>query len=164
MLAGVRMAISSMDGKILVVGSSGIVAGSVTHAAIVIIGGYWDYLLTMCPYDSNGDGACDTGGCLYVSSYTLGNNWMSMYELDHPPLLPHDFVTTLYFPDVTANLSCTPFSCSDGSSPWAGPSSSTNPTTGVTAQLAVAVINIAFIDTWGDCFNAGYENPRYWCN
>jgi hypothetical protein len=127
-------------------------------------GGFWDYINVSCPYDIDANGTCDIGGCLDTANYTLSNNWMSLYELDHPLLLlPHDLVTTLYFNDVTAYLSCDVWGCYDGSSAWEGESSQTSPVAEVSANLAVAVINIGFSDTWGQCADAGNYFPGYWC-
>ena len=49
-----------------------------------------------CPYDDDGDGQCDTGGCLDISSLGFGTNYMSIYELD--PLDHDELVQTPYFP------------------------------------------------------------------
>jgi hypothetical protein len=124
-------------------------------------GGGWDYVPVNCPVDYDGDGACDAGGCLDASSYTLSNNWMSLYELDHG--LGDDFVTTLYFPDVTAYLSCTVWGCFNNAADWVASWYSTNPSTGVSTQLTVAVINISFVDIWGQCAQLAQSYPEYNC-
>jgi hypothetical protein len=124
-------------------------------------GGGWDYVFVSCPVDYDGDGACDAGGCLDASSYTLSNNWMSLYELDHAA--GDDFVTTLYFPDTTAYLNCTVWGCYNNAAEWVSPWYSTNPSTGVTAQLTVAVINISFVDIFGQCAALAQSHPEYNC-
>jgi hypothetical protein len=124
-------------------------------------GGAWDYVFVSCPVDYDGDGACDAGGCLDASSYTLSNNWMSLYELDHGAW--DDFVTTLYFPDVTAYLNCTVWGCYNNAAEWASSWYSTNPSAGVSAQLTVAVVNINFVDIYGQCAQLAQSYPQYNC-
>ena len=124
-------------------------------------GGAYDSISVSCPVDFDGDGSCDAGGCMGVSSYTLSNNWMSMYELDHG--WGDDFVTTLYFPNVSVTLTCDVWGCDDVGSAWASPSSSTVPSTGVDARLALAVINIYFIDSYNTCEELAEYDESYDC-
>ena len=125
-------------------------------------GGGWDSIGVSCPVDSDGDGSCDSGGCMDVSSYTLSNNWMSMYELDHG--WGDDFVTTLNFPNVSVTMTCDVWGCDDMGSAWVAPSSSTAPGTGVDARLALAVINIFFIYSGNTCEDLAELDERYDCD
>jgi hypothetical protein len=133
----------------------------VTSQGNGVHGGGWDWVPVNCPVDVDGDGACDGGGCLEVSSYTLSNNWMSLYELDHG--VGDDFVTTLYFPDVVTNLNCTVWGCYNNAADWVLPWYSTNPSTGVTSQLTLAVINISFVDSYGYCAQLARSYQEYNC-
>ena len=52
-----------------------------------------------CPLDSDRDGVLlDSGGCRDLRTYSRGNNFMSMYELD--PLATDELVQTIYYPDI----------------------------------------------------------------
>ena len=124
-------------------------------------GGAWENVLVSCPIDYDGDGACDAGGCMDMSTVTLSNNWMSLYELDHG--VGDDFVTTLYFPDVTTYLNCTVWGCFNNAAEWAPSWYSTNPSSGVSAQLTLAVININFVDLFGQCTSLARSYPQYNC-
>jgi hypothetical protein len=61
--------------------------------------------------DSDGDGIYDAGGCADLDGQPLNieHNFMSLYELDMPD--PDDLVESLYFPDLTVILKCTPNGC-----------------------------------------------------
>lgn len=61
--------------------------------------------------DDDGDGIFDTGGCAALNGLklTVQGNYMSVYELDAPD--GDDLVESLYFPDVTVTLRCTPEAC-----------------------------------------------------
>ncbi len=116
------------------------------------------YLSANCPYDNDGDGHCDTGGCSGISGYTVnGDIWMSLYEPDHG--VGDDFVTTLYFPSpVGLSLTCDIWGCNKSNrSSWRAPSSSTHPSTGVTAEAAFQVEYGEFLDTEGACEAAAYD-------
>ena len=77
-------------------------------------------------------------GCSNLNGYSIiENNYMSLYELDWDG---DDFVTTLYFPSPSLTFSgCDRNGCSDLRTPWKDPTSSTNPGTGVTAEMRVIV-------------------------
>ncbi len=61
--------------------------------------------------DENGDGIFDTGGCADLNGQPLNmqRNFMTLYELDSPD--PDDLVESLYFPDLSVTLRCTPNGC-----------------------------------------------------
>ncbi len=135
--------------------------GPATHGRRAI------YRSANCPYDTDGDGECDTGGCSGLSGYrVLGDIWMSLYELDHG--VGDDFVTTLYFPSpVDLSLTCDIWGCNmSNRSSWRAPSSSTHPSTGVTAEAAFQVEFGEFLDTNGACEEAVYEggDPGFECD
>ena len=77
-------------------------------------------------------------GCSGLTGHSIiENNYMSLYELDWDG---DDFVTTLYYPSPPLTLSgCTLNGCSTLCTPWEDPTSSTNPGTGVTAEMRVVV-------------------------
>ena len=66
------------------------------------------------PVDDNCDGIMDSGGCADLDGliYSIRNNFMTLYELDHPGIgLNDDLVQSLYFSDVSGTSVCTPESC-----------------------------------------------------
>lgn len=65
-------------------------------------------------------------------SWGASNNFMSLYELDWDG---NDFITTLYFPSTSVSLNCNYYGCTGGTSGWVGVSRSTNPRTGVDADM-----------------------------
>lgn len=76
-------------------------------------------------------------GCTAMhSTWTMGNNFMSLYELDWNG---NDFITTLYFPSTSVPMNCNYYGCSGGNSGWVSVSRSTRPYTGVDAQMRTNV-------------------------
>lgn len=71
-----------------------------------------------CPRDTDSDGVCDTGGCLYAGGWTTTNNYMTLYELDWPDA--DDLVQSLYFPNTSVSVSCTVAGCSPNESAYVG--------------------------------------------
>jgi hypothetical protein len=70
------------------------------------------------PYDSNGDGQADAGGCQPYDGFQMAyaNSFMDVYETDP---LGDDYVTTLTLPYMTVTLSCPDYSrCVATSSQW----------------------------------------------
>ena len=66
------------------------------------------------PVDDNCDGIMDSGGCADLDGliYSIRNNFMTLYELDHSGIgINDDLVQSLYFSDVSGTLACTPESC-----------------------------------------------------
>ena len=63
------------------------------------------------PDDNDCDGIMDSGGCADLDglTYTIRNNFMTLYELDARE--PDDLVQSLYFQDVSGTLECTVESC-----------------------------------------------------
>ncbi len=61
--------------------------------------------------DYDYDGIMDSGGCLDLNGYQVlvQQNFMTVYELDHPD--PDDVINSLFYPDVSVTLSCSPESC-----------------------------------------------------
>ncbi|MFN0122539.1 MAG: carboxypeptidase-like regulatory domain-containing protein [Blastocatellia bacterium] len=61
--------------------------------------------------DTNADGVGDSGGCLALNGkiITIQQNFMSVYELD--TLDEDDLIQTMFYPDLTVRLSCTPARC-----------------------------------------------------
>ena len=77
-------------------------------------------------------------GCSGLDGHTIiENNYMVLYEFDRDG---NDFVTTRYYPSPSLTLSgCTLNHCSKIETDWEDPTSSTNPGTGVTAEMRVVV-------------------------
>jgi len=120
-------------------------------------GGY-DTVYVSCPYDLNGDGICDYGGCRDLWAYTIRGNWMYLYELDKGDW--DDFITFLSFGDATVYLSCTPQYCGFAMSSWLQ-SYQIDP---VSSQLALAIHWAAFSDPYNYCRGyLGSLDPRYNC-
>lgn len=121
-------------------------------------------LRTTCPFDSDGDGFCDTGGCKDISSYSEMNHFMSIYELD--PWDHDSLVQTLYFPPLTVSLSCDPWGCPIAGSQWAGPARYDSPLwpPKIYAEAAIAVGWGLFRDTAHVCRTLGFYDARYNCH
>jgi hypothetical protein len=67
--------------------------------------------LVSTPRDLNCDGAFDSGGCLDLNgfTFTVRNNFMTVYELDSPD--SDDLVESMYFPDLTITMNCDAYGC-----------------------------------------------------
>lgn len=104
-----------------------------------------------CPFDSNGDGIPDQGGCGDVKQYSSGTNFMSLYELD--PICCDQLVQTVYFPNITLPLSCDVFGCAQTSSDFVSPAFWDSPATPpkVFAEMAMVVNWGGFVNTGGAC-------------
>lgn len=63
------------------------------------------------PVDNDSDGVFEAGGCADLNGIALNvqQNFMTVYELDSPDT--DDLVQSLYFPDVSVLLRCTPEAC-----------------------------------------------------
>jgi hypothetical protein len=110
-----------------------------------------------CPYDTNGDGVCDQGGCKSLTSVSLSAGYMTLYELDSWD--QDDFVQTLYFPgNLTVGLSCQPGYCyAPVYSSWVSPSSySPSYPVMATAQIAAKVVMADFNDNGVPCTSCIY--------
>lgn len=123
----------------------------VTATAVNVHGTRYVDIPVRCPFDSNGDGIPDSGGCADVTSFSSGTNFLSLYELD--PGCCDELVQTVYFPAVTLNLACDVFGCAGTGSSWLSPLSWDSPSSPakVFAELAVVVNWGAFVDTSGGC-------------
>ncbi|MDE2758380.1 MAG: hypothetical protein OXU26_12710 [Acidobacteriota bacterium] len=121
------------------------------------------YVYVSCPYDSNDDGICDSGGCASVSSFYSGSNWMTLYELDEWD--DDEVVQSLYFPSVTMSLNCDAMSCNSVTSSWLWPTSYDTPISPalVDARLAVRVNSGRFADRDGNCAMRAAVDERYDC-
>ncbi len=104
-----------------------------------------------CPLDTTGDGQFDRGGCADVTSWSPGQNFMSLYELD--PATPDELVQTLYFPPTPVALTCNVLGCAAAGSEWVGPIRYEDPAEPprVYAEMA-AVVNFGnFVDAARVC-------------
>src|SRR5690606_21140765 len=108
-------------------------------------------LPTGCPYDLNGDGICDGGGCMDVWRITYQNNYMSLYELD--PWGTDSLIQTVYFGATTVYTACDPFRCGGTGSAWAAPTAYNSPTwpPKISARLATVVNSGRFYDPNRTC-------------
>lgn len=118
---------------------------------------------TSCPYDSNGDGICDKGGCKDIAGVTASNNYFSLYELD--PICCDELVQSVYFPQTTAMLACAPRRCPAAGSAWVKPSFYDSPSwpPKVDGQVAIAVSSGTFSDPNGTCAYYARFDRRYNC-
>jgi uncharacterized protein (TIGR03437 family) len=100
-----------------------------------------------CPFDTDGNGIADQGGCKDVTSYSHGNNFMSIYELD--PLGPDELLQTLYFPPMPVSLKCDLLSCPAAGSDWLAPSFYQSPSSPakIYAEMATVVNYGTFVDS-----------------
>lgn len=94
-----------------------------------------------CPFDTNGDGVFDTGGCLDANSISVTGNYMDLYELDKRDF--DTFVTRLSFP----NLSVSPQNCEWDSCPstpvqsWHAQTGASPSLPGTEAKIGLAIAN-----------------------
>jgi uncharacterized protein (TIGR03437 family) len=101
-----------------------------------------------CPFDTNGDGIPDQGGCADVKQYSSGTNFMSLYELD--PICCDQLIQSVYFPALTVPLSCDVFGCAQAASEFVSPSFWDSPTT-----PAKVFAQVAMLVNWGGFVNQG---------
>jgi hypothetical protein len=120
-------------------------------------------LATTCPFDSDGDRICDTGGCSALSAYTQASHFMSLYELD--TWATDDLVQTLYFPEMTVPLTCNAWGCGIAGSQWVSPAYYQNPSWPPKAynEAAIVVGWGSFSDPNRVCRNYASKDPRYNC-
>lgn len=125
-----------------------------------------------CPYDSTGDGFCDSGGCKDLTRVTWVHNWMSVYEIDNDALVPHpeltpgsDLVQTLYFPQVVPVSKCNISTCKFRKTiKWFSPSSYEDPSESVIeAKLGIQVLGVTYEDPGRKCDQAGVLYEEYNC-
>lgn len=104
-----------------------------------------------CPFDTDGDGLPDQGGCRDVASYEHGTNFISLYELD--PGGRDELIQTLYFPPAPVALECGLLGCPAAGSEWVSPSSYDSPVTPakVYAEMAMVVNSGSFVDSASAC-------------
>ena len=117
-----------------------------------------------CPYDSDGDGFCDTGGCADLSFFSSRENWMTLFELDK--FERDDRVQKMIFPRVSVTLNCTAMSCSEsGTSSWVSPDRYEDPSSLalVYAKAAIKVNWGQFHDIYGRCALWALNDHRYDC-
>ncbi len=128
-----------------------------------VLGTYYGAVGSSCPYDSNGDGYCDTGGCRDFQGIWLGSSYMSLYELD--PVCCDDLVQTVYFPATWVPLNCTPLGCPAAGSEWVNPNLYDSPPSPpkLRAQFALVSNYGVFSDPSGTCAKYGQTDPRYNC-
>jgi hypothetical protein len=95
-------------------------------------------LPTGCPYDTNGDGICDGGGCMDVWRITTESNFLSLYELD--PWGADTLIQTVYFAPTTVYTACDPWSCRATGSTWVAPTAYDSPSWPPKADARVATV------------------------
>lgn len=105
-----------------------------------------------CPFDSNGDGIPDKGGCSDLMDYASGANFMSLYELD--PVCCDQLVQTVYFPQVSVKLTCDALGCAPVASEWVSPVSWDSP-----VSPAKVFAEFAMIVNWGGFVNQNRTCP-----
>ena len=128
-----------------------------------VLGTYYGGVPASCPYDSDGDGYCDTGGCRDFQGIWLGSSYMSLYELD--PICCDDLVQTIYFPATWIPLTCTPWGCPAVGSEWVSPNLYDSPSwpPKVSAQFAMVENWGFFSDPYDTCASYAQMDPKYNC-
>lgn len=136
----------------------------VSTTDVNILGTYYGQVAASCPYDTDGDGYCDTGGCRDFQGIWLGSSYMSLYELD--PICCDDLVQTVYFPATWIPLDkCTPWRCPAVGSEWVSPNLYDSPPSPakVSAQFAMATNWGVFSDPGNVCAVYAQRDPKYRC-
>ncbi len=129
-----------------------------------VLGTYYGEVSVSCPYDSDGDGYCDTGGCRGgFEGIWLGSSYMTLYELD--PVCCDEVVQTVYFPATWIPLNCTPWYCPAAGSEWVSPNLYDSPSwpPKVNAQFAMASNYGVFVDRYNTCAWYAQMDPKYAC-
>ncbi|MGH9631033.1 MAG: hypothetical protein ACRD7E_22215 [Bryobacteraceae bacterium] len=128
-----------------------------------VLGTFYGAVGASCPYDTNGDGYCDSGGCKDFPGIYLESAYMSLYELD--PLASDDLVQSVYFPATWIPLNCTPWSCPAAGSQWVNPNKYDSP-----AYPARVRSQFAMVSNWGTfsdpnrtCAQYAQTDPRFNC-
>jgi hypothetical protein len=104
-----------------------------------------------CPYDTNGDGICDSGGCKPVTGISVQAGYMTVYEMDAPD--EDDLVQSVYYSgNFNISLSCEAGYCFPAQSSWKSPSSYDPPSPiRLTANIKAVVPWAEFADDSGTC-------------
>jgi hypothetical protein len=128
-----------------------------------VLGTYYGQVAVSCPYDTNGDGYCDAGGCKDNQGVYLQSTYMSLYELD--PVCCDDLVQTVYFPATWVPLACTPWNCPAAGSQWVNPSYYDSPNTPAKVKAQFAMVNnqAVFSDPNNACARLAQTDPKYRC-
>ena len=115
-----------------------------------------------CPRDTDGDGSCDEGGCLYHEWIGTSNNYMSLYEID--PCDEDELVQSVYFPSTSVETTCDIWGCAVGSSPWVSPTFYQDPSYQVVfAEMALVYNGAYFVDPYGACADLAQYDYSYNC-
>ena len=125
--------------------------GQISTMGINVLGTQAVDVPVTCPLDSDRDGVLDSGGCRDLRTYSRGNNFMSMYELD--PLATDELVQTIYYPDIAVPLACEILRCPAAGSEWVRPVGYDSPASPpkVFAEMAMVINSGAFLDSAGAC-------------
>lgn len=137
--------------------------GQASTTDVNVLGTYYGAVQSSCPYDSNGDGYCDSGGCRDFQGIWLGSSYMSLYELD--PICCDELVQSVYFPATWAPLNCTPWGCPAAGSDWVNPNMYDSPSwpPKVSAQFAMVSNWGVFSDPYNTCAAYARMDPKYNC-
>jgi hypothetical protein len=135
----------------------------VSSRGVNVLGTYYGQMAASCPYDSNGDGYCDSGGCRDFQGIWLGSSYMSLYELD--PVCCDDLIQTVYYPATWAPLNCSPWGCPAAGSQWVNPNLYDSPPSPpkISAQFAIASNPAVFSDPGNNCAAYARIDPKYNC-
>jgi hypothetical protein len=128
-----------------------------------VLGTFYGQVGATCPYDTNGDGYCDTGGCRDFPGIYLAPSYMTLYELD--PVTGDELVQTIYHPATWIALNCTPWNCPAAGSEWVNPTSWDSPAFPAKVRAQFAMVNNwgVFHDTNNICARYAQVNPKYNC-
>jgi hypothetical protein len=135
----------------------------VSATGVNVLGTYYGQVAAKCPYDSNGDGYCDSGGCRDFPGIWLESSYMSRYELD--PICCDDLVQTVYFPATWVPLNCSPWGCPAAGSQWVSPNFYASPSSPpkVRAQFAMVSNSGVFLDPNNSCASYARADTKYNC-
>jgi len=114
-------------------------------------GSVTDWYGVECPRQ-NSAGAYVRGGCsdLNGSGVTVGQNFMSVYEMDRPD--GDDLIQTMYFPNLSVTFSCDVFSCAPVRSAWVSPNAYDDPVWPAVIDAKISILVEGGM-SYGDCSN-----------
>lgn len=96
-------------------------------------GGGFQSRTVNCPWLLNPNDEEYRGGCRDLNTFTVSNNFMSLYELDPGPICgADDFVQTLFFNNTSTALDCDAWGCGPSVGSWVS-------TTGYIASAQIRV-------------------------
>lgn len=112
-----------------------------------------------CPKDTNYDGRCDTGGCREITTFTVTNQYLHLWELDNYDF--DDYIGTLNVHSgccTVSGITCNAYSCSGPRYSSMYPTSGYAPTSlNTTANVRMRFDRGTFVNYYNQCLTHCYD-------